>query len=224
MSIFYCLYFWDSLNLEGQVPVFISSRNRVVQLYQKSTSCYDWRSVNQYVLVSSPLWNLCFLSESCCFLCGGALSDERSGLSLVSHCQQYLVHRHNFILFTFYMSHMFYDYTVYTKPLSAQAQYSRSCIIICSLRYNSLDTWTVVRLTVAKFKPLIFSVLGFALSYVANICIFMILYDFCLLPALYNSRTGMRLGKLPVVRRTLFCRRCNFNRWESAANTQVGEA
>jgi hypothetical protein len=33
LSIFYCLYFWDSPNLEGQVPVFISPRNRVVQLY-----------------------------------------------------------------------------------------------------------------------------------------------------------------------------------------------
>jgi hypothetical protein len=28
MGIFYCLYFWDCPNLEGQVPVFISSRNR----------------------------------------------------------------------------------------------------------------------------------------------------------------------------------------------------
>jgi hypothetical protein len=33
MSIFYCFYFWDSPNLEGQVPVFISPRNRVAQLY-----------------------------------------------------------------------------------------------------------------------------------------------------------------------------------------------
>jgi hypothetical protein len=33
MSIFYCLYFWDSPNLEGQVPVFISPRNRASQLY-----------------------------------------------------------------------------------------------------------------------------------------------------------------------------------------------
>jgi hypothetical protein len=31
-TIFYCL-FWDSPNLEGQVPVFISPRNRVAQLY-----------------------------------------------------------------------------------------------------------------------------------------------------------------------------------------------
>jgi hypothetical protein len=38
-------------------------------------------------------------------------------------------------------------------------------------------------LTAAKFKPLVFSVLGFALPYIADICIFIILYDFCLLAA-----------------------------------------
>jgi hypothetical protein len=36
MSIVYCLYFWDSPNLEGQVPVFISPRNRVTQLYPRA--------------------------------------------------------------------------------------------------------------------------------------------------------------------------------------------
>jgi hypothetical protein len=33
-TIFYCLI-WDSPNLEGQVPVFISPRNRVAQLYPR---------------------------------------------------------------------------------------------------------------------------------------------------------------------------------------------
>jgi hypothetical protein len=37
-------------------------------------------------------------------------------------------------------------------------------------------------MTAAKFKPLIFPVVGFALSNVANIFIAMILNDFCLLP------------------------------------------
>jgi hypothetical protein len=36
MSIVYCLHFWDSPNLEGQVPVFISPRNRVAQLYPRA--------------------------------------------------------------------------------------------------------------------------------------------------------------------------------------------
>jgi hypothetical protein len=36
MSVFYCLYFLDSPNLEGQVPVFISPKNRVAQLYSQA--------------------------------------------------------------------------------------------------------------------------------------------------------------------------------------------
>jgi hypothetical protein len=42
--------------------------------------------------------------------------------------------------------------------------------------------------------------------------------------AMFKSRTGVRLGKFPVVRRTLFCRRCNFKRQVSAANPQAGQA
>jgi hypothetical protein len=34
-TILYCLI-WDSPNLEGQVPVFVSSRNRVAQLYPRA--------------------------------------------------------------------------------------------------------------------------------------------------------------------------------------------
>jgi hypothetical protein len=37
MTIFHCLYFWDSPNLEGHVPVFISPRNRVAQLYPRAS-------------------------------------------------------------------------------------------------------------------------------------------------------------------------------------------
>jgi hypothetical protein len=100
VTILYCLI-WDSLNLEGQIPLFISPRKRVAQLYppgtgfplrrQSSKFLYDWRSVCQYVLVSSTLVGLAtryyFLLECCClkfavlFMCG-ALSDERMGLQL----------------------------------------------------------------------------------------------------------------------------------------------
>jgi hypothetical protein len=70
-------------------------------------------------------------------------------------------------------------FTTYTRPLSVQAQYSRSCPIISSSCYNSsLVTWTVVCLIAAKFRPPIFPVAVFALPDVANICIFMILCDF----------------------------------------------
>jgi hypothetical protein len=36
MSIVYCLHFWDSPNLEGQVPVLISPRKRVAQLHPRA--------------------------------------------------------------------------------------------------------------------------------------------------------------------------------------------
>jgi hypothetical protein len=41
----------------------------------------------------------------------------------------------------------------------------------------------VVSLTTAKFKSLIFSMVGFTLSYSANMFILIVLYDFCFLPA-----------------------------------------
>jgi hypothetical protein len=53
-------------------------------------------------------------------------------------------------------------------------------ILCCN---GCLVTWTVVSLTTAKFKPLIFSVSGFTLSYTANMFILMIPYDFCLFSA-----------------------------------------
>jgi hypothetical protein len=72
-------------------------------------SCFHWRSVSQYVLVSSSLWTLwpdtriTFYLKVAVLSLWGALSDERSGLSLVSHYHHYLVHCQNLILFTFYM-------------------------------------------------------------------------------------------------------------------------
>jgi hypothetical protein len=39
-TLFYCLI-WDSPNLEGQVPVFISPRNRVAQVYPRALGSYD---------------------------------------------------------------------------------------------------------------------------------------------------------------------------------------
>jgi hypothetical protein len=62
----------------------------------ESKSCYDWRSV----LVSSSLWSLwpdiIFWLKVAVLSLWGALSDERSGLSPVSHCHQCLVHCQRF--------------------------------------------------------------------------------------------------------------------------------
>jgi hypothetical protein len=53
--------------------------------------------------------------------------------------------------------------------------------ILRILCYNgSLVTGSVVSLTAAKCKSLIFSLSGFALYYAMNMFILMILYDFCL--------------------------------------------
>jgi hypothetical protein len=38
MPIFYCLNCWDSPKMKGQVPVFISPRNRVAQLHPQALS------------------------------------------------------------------------------------------------------------------------------------------------------------------------------------------
>jgi hypothetical protein len=116
--------------------------------------------------------------------CCGALSltrgrvcrlpeSQSAVISLLSLCTIYILH----VIKCMYIQHMC------IRRLSVQAQYSSSCPIISSSCYNSsLVMWTVVCLTAAKFKPLIFPVSGFALSNGANIFIFMILYDFCLLP------------------------------------------
>jgi hypothetical protein len=79
----------------------VKVKNQGTLTKTKSKLCYDWRSVSQYVLVSSPLWNLwpdiTFCLKVAVLSLWGALSDEKSGLPLVSHCQQYLVHCQNLI-------------------------------------------------------------------------------------------------------------------------------
>jgi hypothetical protein len=53
MTIFYCLI-WDSPNLEGQVPVFISPRNRMAQLYPRALGCL--RDCLPVLAIQPPLW------------------------------------------------------------------------------------------------------------------------------------------------------------------------
>jgi hypothetical protein len=49
-AIFYCLV-WNSPNLEGQVPIFISPRNRVAQLYPRALGSLFVASYNSQVAV-----------------------------------------------------------------------------------------------------------------------------------------------------------------------------
>jgi hypothetical protein len=87
------------------------------------------------------------------FCQSGALADERSGLSFIIVLVSLLSIKFN--IYSLLCKRKNY---IYTRPLSVQAENSRSCPILSSSGYNgSLVTWTVVRLTAAKFKPLVFS-------------------------------------------------------------------
>jgi hypothetical protein len=70
-------------------------------------------------------------------------------------------------------------FSIYTSPPSVQALQSISCLSYLSCHNGSVVTWTVVSLTAAKFKPLVFSVSGSVLSYTANMVILMILQPSC---------------------------------------------
>jgi hypothetical protein len=110
LQIFFCAFNLDKhqTSAEGMnAYMHKHAYNSLIITPCASKSCY----VSQYVLVSSPLWNLwpdiIFCLKVAVLSMWGALSDERLGLSLVSHCQQCLVHCQNFIVFTFYMIHTF---------------------------------------------------------------------------------------------------------------------
>jgi hypothetical protein len=125
--------------VSGTQKLFLLRRKFEMQK-SKSKSCCDRLSVSMsWCQVHSGTCDQLLLSDwkLLCCLCGAPLSDEKPGLYPVSHCQQYLVHCQNLIQFTFYMSHMFHVSEMYSRPLSAQAQYRRLYPIICTsnLRY-----------------------------------------------------------------------------------------
>jgi hypothetical protein len=106
-------------------------------------------------------------SKSLC----NVLSDKRVGLSLMN-------------MLGLSSSHWSISFGT-TQKSSVSTGFAKQIMpILRILCYNgSLVNWTVVSLITAKFKRLIFSTSGFALSYIANTFILVILYDFCLLPA-----------------------------------------
>jgi hypothetical protein len=72
---------------------------------------------------------------------------------------------------------------VHYTQVFCQSKFRKAVHVYLILCYNdSLATWTAVNLTTAKFKPFIFFMPASALSYIANMFILIILYDFCLLP------------------------------------------
>jgi hypothetical protein len=77
------------------------------------------------------------------------------------------------IMFTIFhvqymVEYLTYVYTVYTRPLTVQAENSRSCSIISSSRYDGgLVTWMVIRLTCQVESSCIFS--GVRMTKITNI-------------------------------------------------------
>jgi hypothetical protein len=83
--------------------------------------------------------------------------------------------------------HTFQRFTLFTGLGQSRRSTADYALLTISLPYKwQFRHLNVVHMTAAKFKHLIFSVWGLALSNVANIFIFMILDDFCLLPALFS--------------------------------------
>jgi hypothetical protein len=158
------------------------------QQKSKSKLLYDWRfTANQFVLELGPLAHdkrIFFQLNSCGNSPYVASSLTRRWVCLlwirltfrqvyVQHIRVYTQHvTENFSFCTTQKSSISTGFTEQIMP---------NLHILC---YNgSLVFWTVVSLTTAKFKPLLFSTSGFTLSYTANMFILMILYDFCLSPA-----------------------------------------
>jgi glucose-6-phosphate-specific signal transduction histidine kinase len=148
----------------------------------ESESHYDWQSVshswcqapsrthNQILVLCDDCYDLCLL-DAPCLMRGWVCHLSEVSVFFI------LLSLYRVIYMSVYGENMHNRY----RPLSIQALWSRLCLILLSLCYDScLVTWTVVSLTAAKFKPVILSMLGFTLSYIANICADMILYDICL--------------------------------------------
>jgi hypothetical protein len=102
-----------------------------------------------------------------------------------------------------------YVYTSIQGLLSVQA------VLISSSYNGSLVTWTVVRFTAAKFKPLIFSVSGFAFSNIVNIFILW----FCMTSACWLHNFVIRTpcdGLIPRPVSSTDCLRIKRRKWNKA--------
>jgi hypothetical protein len=108
----------------------------------------DGQSVSQPVCVSwcrAPWPNISSCLKITVLFMWDTLSEERTGLLFV----RVTVSSNKFIAsmysYLYLSSYLMFVYTIYTRPLSVQAQYSRLCPIPSCFRYNgSLVTWTVV--------------------------------------------------------------------------------
>jgi hypothetical protein len=155
----------------------------------ESESHFNWRSASLFVLVSSPVrgsWpDISYCLTVSVLSWGGRPLWREDGSVLCQSLSEVVSQLSIYInIYILHVSHGDSRYIQYIQSLCQSGPSTADYALFGSVRYcGSLDTWTVVCLTAAKIKPLLFSVRGFALSSGANIFIIMILYDLCLLPA-----------------------------------------
>jgi hypothetical protein len=103
-------------------------------------------------------------SESYCLVSVGRPLWREVG-SVICSSQSVVIYQYLHQAFTL---HVFYSSVIYVQCIFIQSRLSTAdyaLVVIISPNYrSSLDTWTVVWMTAAKFKPFMFSVWGFALS------------------------------------------------------------
>jgi hypothetical protein len=120
------------LKAYGQLNAYVGRITRYVTLRL---------AISLSVLVSSPLWyswpNIGSRLTLTVLSMWGALFDERSDQSPVSHCQQHYVHCQNLTLFIFYMSLMCHVCALYTRPPSVQAN---SLCVKRTMLFRSIGT------------------------------------------------------------------------------------
>jgi hypothetical protein len=160
MLAIYTAWVWTALSKFWSCILPPSSRSKCV--WSESGSFYDWWFIaNQFVLAPSPMRLTKFFHLN---RCGN--NDEWMVFALTNRLRFAIgncTYRAYSILLKFFLLH--YIHKPSLSPGFAK-QIMSSLLILC---YNgSLVTWTVVWLTAAKFKPLIFSTSGFASSYTAN--------------------------------------------------------
>jgi hypothetical protein len=87
-------------------PLAPKNFNNISESTVKSKSHYDLRSVGQSVLVSSPIWrprpDFCYCQKFADLLMGGALSDERMGLSFIAVIASGLSHLYAVNMYLFF--------------------------------------------------------------------------------------------------------------------------
>jgi hypothetical protein len=167
---------WRFWTMEIRLPATVSQLT-------ESELLYDWRFTTKYFVLAPSIlritsWNCLQLKPGC--------PNLTSSLTRGWICLLWI----GFAFFkcmyrTYSMLLKILHCALHASPLSIQALQSRICLS-CLCYNGSLVTWTVVCFPAAMFKPLVFSMSDFALSYVENMFILMILYDFCLLPAKFS--------------------------------------